>query len=327
MESHADKTRQNVQRPAAAGFAISGAGYMNRTPDALMQRKMQETANGGTQAGRLKDMHRLMNGPAPQPVQRSAGPLAGPDASAPIQMYTTAGGKKISANADYYVKDNADQILFVNDNAAIDSRGNQIVATGATETYSGNNYTAYHYYADDTGGFVNDCLGLAEQLAGSTKTASTRAEFRATGSGTNPEGKLFGHSDSQNVSIAKDSGWYGDEAANPGIGEAYAIAPTVLPGETGKKEAPYHVAAVVAKDATDNITLEADAGTVRSRPLFDMYDTQPSGTRTDAQSKTFHEVYASGFTYKRPKTIGPVRKRPRMESYAPSTGVLKPRTD
>lgn len=233
-----------------------------------------------------------------------------------VQMYTKAGGKKISANANYYIKDSDNEKLFVESSAQIGSRGGQIVATGASEVYNSNTYNAYHYYADDEGGFVNDCLGLAEKLAGSTKMASGRAEFRAPGSGGGG-GKLFGHSYSQNTKIAQDDGWHEDANTNPAIGEAYAIAPTVEPGETGISEAPYHVAAVIAKDGTDNITLEADAGTSRKRPLFDMYDTQPPNKRVDAKSKTFHEVYASEFTYSRLVNT----------PLAPSTGLLRLRTD
>lgn len=250
--------------------------------------------------------------------------------AAPAQLYTSAAGKKLSATGNYYIKDTDDEKLFVKAGAALGSRGAQLVATGATEVYSAATYTAYHYYADDTGGFVNDCLGLAELLADSTKVASGRAELRAPGSGGTADGKLFGNTYKQNTDIAQDGGWFTDEATDPAIGEAYAIAPTVLPGETGKAEAPYHVAAVIAKDGTDNITLEADAGTVRSRPLFDMYDTQPPLARVDANSKTFHEVYASGYTYKRPVNPsggGRKRKAPVMTPYAPSTGVLRSRTD
>lgn len=245
------------------------------------------------------------------------------------QLYTEAGGKKISANGNYYIKDTDDEKLYVKAGAALDSRGAQIIASGGTEVYNTHTYTAYHYYADDTGGFVNDCLGLAEKLADSTKVASGRAEFRAPGSGPG-EGKVFGSTYTQNTEIAQNPAWYQDEATNPAIGEAYAIAPTVKPGETGVPEAPYHVAAVIAKDGTDNITLEADAGTVRSRPLFDMYDTQPPLARVDANSKTFHEVYASNFTYERlvnPPGGGKKRKAPVNTPFAPSTGVLRSRTD
>ena len=244
----------------------------------------------------------------------------------PAQLYTTAAGKKISANADYYVKDGDKEKLFVKSGAALGDRGGQIVATGATENYSSATYTAYHYYADDSGGFVNDCLGLAEKLARSTKAASGRAELRAPGSGGG-DGKLFGNTYAQNTEIARNSSWYKDEEADPAIGEAYTIAPTVVPGEAGVAEDPYHVAAVVAKDTPDNITLEADAAAARSRPLFDIYDTQPSGTRVDKNSETFHEVYATRFTYSREEDA-PGKKRKKVTTpYAPSTGVLKPRTD
>ena len=324
LNTHANKTGEHISRSAAPAFSKRQENHQwaDNRPEAAVQRKLQALADNSSQVKQLKAISEIMNSP------RQQHDLGSPGGSAPIQLYTSAAGKKISANTNYYVKDTNDKEVFVRAGATIGDRGGQIVATGATEAYSGATYTAYHYYADDTGGFVNDCLGLAELLADSTKVASGRAEFRAPGSGGGG-GKLFGHTYSQNTEIAKDNNWYTDEATDPAIGEAYAIAPTVVPGETGKSEAPYHVAAVVAKDGADNITLEADAGSPRTRPLFDMYDTQPSGTRLDTHSKTFHEVYASGFTYKREKTYGPIMKngKRRMESHAPSTGVLRSRTD
>lgn len=245
---------------------------------------------------------------------------------APIQMYTEAGGKKLSSTENFYVKDADKTKLFVKAGVGLGSRGGQIVVDGSNEMHNGSAYTGYHYYVDDTGGFINDCLGLAEKLSRSDPNDTGRAEFRAPGNG-----KVFGHSYAQNTEIARDGAWFDDETTDPAIGESYAIVPTVKPGENpdGDDEAPYHAAAVIAKDGTDNITLEADAGQNLSRPVFDIYDTQPPGARMDANSKTFHEVYTDNFTYTRlvtPKS-GKKRKRPRREDFAPSTGVLRVRTD
>ncbi len=250
--------------------------------------------------------------------------------TAPIQMYTTPAGKKLSATGNFYVKNAAPTKLFVKAGVGLGSRGGQIIADGSNENYAGSAYTGYHYYVDDTGGFVNDCLGLSEKLAMSNPADTGRAEFRAPGSGPG-EGKVFGNTYTQNTEIATNGAWYEDEATDPAIGEAYTIVPTVKPGADpyGNVEAPYHAAAVIAKDGTDNITLEADAGVALSRPVFDIYDTQPSGTRIDANSKTFHEVYSTNFTYPRKvtPTSGKKRKRPVIRDFSPSTGVLRPRTD
>jgi hypothetical protein len=249
---------------------------------------------------------------------------------APIQMYTTAGGKKISATGNFYVKTGAPEKLFVKNGIVLDSRGAQIIADGSNENHAGSAYDGYHYYVDDTGGFVNDCLGLSEKLALSDPADTGRAEFRAPGSGPG-EGKVFGNTYVQNTEIATNNAWYTDEATDPAVGEAYAIVPTVKPGNDayGNAEAPYHAATVIAKDGTDNITLEADAGMALSRPIFDIYDTQPPGTRIDGNSKTFHEVYSLNFTYARkvPQPKAKKRKRAVVRDFAPSTGVLRPRTD
>lgn len=341
--SHAPKAPEPLRSryaPAAApgGHLAQLAALVNGSPRVQQLAKLADDIQQSSRAQSLMSLAAETHQGAPaqlrgEPVNQDAaleGEAGVMEADTeiaqrqPAQLYTSAGGKKISAGANYYRKDADDEKLFVKTGAALGARGGQIVATGATENYSGATYTAYHYYADDSGGFVNDCLDLGEKLAGSTKVNSARAEFRAPGSG-GADGKLFGHTDAQNTEIAKDSGWSQNEDANPAIGEAYAIAPTVVPGGGDVDEAPYHVAAVIAKDGIDNITLEADAGTARSRPLFDMYDTQPSGTRVDKSSKTFHEVYATGFTYSR-ATKGKKGKKGKA-SYAPSTGVLRPRTD
>lgn len=197
--------------------------------------------------------------------------------------------------------------------------------------YKSKTYTAYHYYADDSNGFVNDCLGLSELLVKSTKKSSTRAELLAPGTGKG-SGYLFGNTYKKNNEIALDSNWYENEATNPNIGEAYAIIPTVMPGKSidGSDEYPYHAAAVIAKDGTDNITLEAFAGSGQSRPDFHMYDTQPYSSRSNKRSKTFHEVYMDALTYERienPSGGGRKRKAPVIREFTPTTGVLRARTD
>lgn len=230
------------------------------------------------------------------------------------QMYTKAGGKKISANGNYYVQKNDPEKLYVKAGAtAPGSHGGQIVAEGTNVVYSGNNYSAYHYYADDTGGFINDCLNLTEQITGDTKIASSNVEMKAPGTGSNG-GKAFGHTLTKNTEIANNFGWSENEDANPGIGEAYATVPSVKP-ENG--EGRYHAAAVIAKDGTDNITIEADSSGYLARPIFDIYDTQPPGTRVNANSKTFHEVYSSIYERTRPNPLGGPNT-----IHHPSTGVL-----
>jgi hypothetical protein len=79
-----------------------------------------------------------------------------------------------------------------------------------------------------------------------------------------------------------------NENANPEIGESYAF---VLKKLSHIGEAPYHIAHVLFKDGTTNITLEANAGDeAATQPKFDMYDTE-----LDSEY-TFHEMTQDNFT-------------------------------
>ncbi len=127
----------------------------------------------------------------------------------------------------------------------------------------------------------------------------------------------------QNTDIAQ-RGWAVNELADPAVGEAYGVARTVEPitGETA-----FHIAAVVAKDGTDNITLEAEASTARPEPIFDMYGTIPSSLRPQGdQSLTFHKTYQDVYTSRRLQQV-PNRRRRHWVDHEHSTGVLRPRTD
>jgi hypothetical protein len=231
-----------------------------------------------------------------------------------IQPYTTAGTRKFSQNNHYVVDSANDTILYVRPGATAPQPG-LIVATGHTTNINGVHYNRYHY--NPANNFVNDCLSFAENLARNTDANSARAEFRAVGDRPTGTSRLFGQSDDQNVDIAGGS-WVQDESANPAIGEAYAIARTAVPG---RGETPYHVALVVAKDGSDNVTLEADASVVRAAPVFDIYDSTPSSNALRAaNSLTFYETYEGAYTSIR-------RKGKKRTRHMPSAGVLRLRTD
>lgn len=139
--------------------------------------------------------------------------------------------------------------------------------------------------------FKNDCLQFAEGL---------------TIDDPNYKGKdcvlrekttqlLFGDSDEQNMKIAhlleskhKD---VNNERVNPAIGESYAY---VLKNIKHMNEAPYHIAHVLFKDGTTNITLEANAGDKNAKqPKFDMYDTRIKSGSTfhDETKRVFYESH------------------------------------
>ena len=95
-------------------------------------------------------------------------------------------------------------------------------------------------------------------------------------------GKIFGNTHEENIKIAKKvKKMYTNELANPEVGETYAIVRT---REYEVGENPYHIAYVLFKDGTTNITLEANASGTLEYPVFDMY-----GSRGDDELYTFHE--------------------------------------
>lgn len=136
----------------------------------------------------------------------------------------------------------------------------------------------------------NDCLQFSESL--------TKNEVGYSGSKCILKEKYtklaFGWSYDQNISIAASAAQ--NFKANPEVGESYAIVRT--DGKGG--EVPYHIAYVIAKDGTTNITIEADAGNPDLRyPVFDMYDTADP-------KKTFHARYSK--IYKPGSTIVLMRR-------------------
>jgi hypothetical protein len=249
--------------------------------------------------------------PAGRAAQRPAIPPARVVPPA-IQRYTTAGNRKLSQNGHYIVDSTTDTLLYVQPGATAPQPSGLIVANGNTTNIGGTAYAEYHY--DPARRFVNDCLSFSENLARTTDADSARAEFRAVGDNPTGTARLFGHSDAQNVTIAGGD-WAQDEAANPAIGEAYGITRNAIPANG---ETPYHVALVIAKDGSDNVTLEADASAVRAAPVFDIYDTAAVAARSPG-ALTFYEVYEATYTSMRSRG----RKRKRI---APSAGVLRLRT-
>lgn len=272
-----------------------------------------------SKASSLSDTSKNVNGIANQvgsnqPVSQRIGYAAPPVV---IQRYKKPSGKKVTENDDYFVRNNSTNLLYVKQGATAPASASLIVATGSTANHASDTYDEYQF--DPGKNFVNDCLGFAENVARDTDTDSVRPEFRAVNDRPMGTDRLFGQTDSQNTDIANGS-WAEDENTDPAIGEAYAITRSVDPidGET-----PYHVAAVIAKDGTDNVTIEADASDIgRTEPVFDIYGTVPPGKRTKSKknSLTFYETYEGGYTSER----GPKKKR---KLHAPSAGKLRLRTD
>jgi hypothetical protein len=254
---------QQSQGRVAAGPLAKGAAI---NEDPALEREADEM---GARAARGES------------VGAPAGPIAAGGSA--VQLYREEDGHRISEN-DLYMVDLGDPTrLLVHDDAAPPT-GDLIIADGGDAP---DGYQGYHY--DPDADFENDCLGLAENLARNIDQPSGRAEFRAVGDQGRETGRLFGHTDATNTSIASGA-WGTDELANPDIGEAYSTARTrIVPDEV-----PYHAATVVAKDGGDNVTLEADAGDPDlAVPVFDMYGTR-TGDEMDADDdpqQTFHDRY------------------------------------
>jgi hypothetical protein len=342
MNTHADPTKQSRDHAVTSSFAkqqcrskptlqlpdrpemIAEGRFQKAINNSRRVRQLQayrEMANNGPQAKQFRVYQAMADNYTAKTAQRKEnlqgkerqgqlGYLQKKDASRlkihennvrPIQLYTEAGGEKRSDNDQYVVFDDDSTKLYVAAGGDAPHPGRLIIPTGNSRDIAGFNYTAYHY--DPGLNFVNDCLSFAEGIIQGTGGASGRAELRANGDRPNGQDRLFGQSDQQNKSIAEGA-WSMGQNADPGIGEAYGITRTRLPaiGET-----PYHIAAVVAKDGVDNVTLEADADNEgQAAPVFDIYDTTPAGRRVNAESLTFEETYTTSYS---PSATGVLRQR------------------
>jgi hypothetical protein len=127
----------------------------------------------------------------------------------------------------------------------------------------------------------NDCLRFAEALVkGVVRYTSTTCAYNVSG-----EKRKFGVSDQKNIELARKR--KKNAAANPTVGQAYAIVRTNLRTALAQGEdlAPYHIAHVIAEDDEWRITLEADAGNEElKKPVFGIYS-------TSNEAKSFHDTY------------------------------------
>ena len=134
----------------------------------------------------------------------------------------------------------------------------------------------------------NDCLKFGEAMGIAMRygdidyvirhlqTDETDSEFCVINKPT----ILFGEKERINTQLYKNAGAI-DNNAIPQPGEAYAIVRRKVDGKT-----PYHIAFVIYKAGSINITLEAEAEADREYlPHFAFYDTNPDGY-------TFHRRWA-----------------------------------
>lgn len=141
--------------------------------------------------------------------------------------------------------------------------------------------------------YNNDCLIFAESLAKGEPHKEETCLFSVKN-----KVNLFGDTDSDNILLANK--YAENYKANPQIGEAYAIVNTnkrkiVDLKSNDEQTFPYHIAYVILKDGSYNITLEANAAVLSLKyPIFDMYS-------TIKKKKTFHGTYKNFLDS--PKTV------------------------
>lgn len=175
--------------------------------------------------------------------------------------------------------------IFIKKSIPVNYSYLEVCDDNSIKTPSG--YLCYKYVSKS---FKNDCLQFAEGLTIDNPSYKGK-ECILRESNTK---MLFGDSDNGNMLIAHlvDAKYNKkNERVNPKIGESYAF---VLKNIQKVGEAPYHIAHVLFKDGTTNITLEANAGDTKAKtPNFDMYDTCINS------GATFHDqtkyVYAQSY--------------------------------
>lgn len=182
---------------------------------------------------------------------------------------------QVSETGKYMILKNDPHVLYTDSN--VSPHPWLKLASGITITSKdGKKYYPFRYAHKLD---INDCLQFAESLTvGQLGYSGTKCILKERSSNL-----AFGFTDKQNIEIAMGRGNPLNESANPNIGQSYAIVRhAVVPGQP-----PYHIAYVMFKDGSTNVTLEADAGdTNLQHPVFDMYST------TDSK-KSFHTRYIS----------------------------------
>ncbi|MYV61023.1 DUF4157 domain-containing protein [Streptomyces sp. SID4931] len=167
--------------------------------------------------------------------------------------------------------------------------------TGQSGDIAGRTYTEY----EPETAFLADCAHTAEEIMHRQRLALGQdASAFALG------GAQFGLGDQENVegarayAAARPGGPHADGEERPGPGEAYAIVETAWQGDYERPANtsgwPYHVAAVVAVDGDDHITVEqaADGNDAKARQghegIIDMYTAGTDPTNGQALPNSFH---------------------------------------
>ena len=190
-------------------------------------------------------------------------------------------------------------------------------------------YTEFEVLQDfDIKGEKNDCLLFAERVALSNPNYDEKScVFKVQ---SDKQKRRFGQSDKTNSAIVSYTRNYHmkkepnhNVEVNPDIGDAYAMVPYKIQVDQGV--CPYHAATVIFKDATTNITIEADAGVKTNKGIFDMYSTSD-------HSKSFYRTHMATYMYSEKRTSPSSRPQVRIptvlhlkQDYKPSDKKEKPK--
>lgn len=229
---------------------------------------------------------------------------------------------KFSENKKYAVNLEEEDVLFIRTDAVLSGEPlhpflieieniNDFLMPPSREEYR-----AYTFFKRFRSRAENDCLLFAEGMTiNKFPYMDETCQFREKITGTE-----FGDSDEKNIEIAGEVRAFrechgniknANISVNPEIGECYVI---MVCEYIPNGYIPYHVAYVLFKDGTTNITIEANAGGNNKKPIFDIYSVG-AGAGAGTSRPTFHETYKNIFV------INAASPRHKIE---PITCILEP---
>jgi hypothetical protein len=206
------------------------------------------------------------------------------------QLLTLGTVYKNSDNQLYRTYKNNDNYVGVKAGAAAPQPATWITPNGTVTS-------GFHEYQFTAATFINDCLQFAKRLGYEIQGLPLQQHHRLKAViGGIPGNVSFAvrnvsgtGSTANDLADATHGAFAQNENADPGIGQSYTTVPQTahMASAAGCR---FHVATVVAKDGSDTVTCEADAGDHgRAEPVFDMYPADPTS------AINFHTTYANAY--------------------------------
>jgi len=226
-----------AQNPQPPRGPVAAPVYRPQTKPVVAQPKMVVPA-------------RIKTPPIAPPAYRPQAKPNAPRNNAVVQRYTTPdikeleGPGKLSENENYFIPAKyGGELIYAATTVDKPRRSIKYKGEKAARTKRYQGYTSMKFF--------KDCLHTAEEITQDDEIKVGSVQSRVAGTAD-----AFGASNSANIKAA--SSYASDDAAAPGVGQAYVIVNKKWPG--GPKY-PYHAAGVVATDGNDRVTLEVFAGT------------------------------------------------------------------